>query len=80
MRYPSTPSPTGTDNFYYISMAQAIIANGQVFWANNILTLYGLVPGTSPLGATLFASVICSVTGLSIYQYIFFHGFIFSLI
>ena len=80
MRYPSIPSPTGTDNFHYISIAKAIITHGQIFWANNILSLYGLVPGTSPLGATLFASVICSVTGLSIYQYIFFHGLIFSLI
>ncbi len=80
MRYPSTPSPTGTDNFYYISMAQAIISNGQIFWAENILAFYGLFPGTSPLGATIFASVMCSVTGLSIFQYIFLHGFIFSLI
>ncbi len=80
MRYPSTPSPTGTDNFYYISVAKAILYNGQIFWADNILTFYGLFPGTSPLGATLFASVVCSLTGLSIYQYIFIHGFIFSTI
>jgi len=80
VRYPSTPSPTGTDNFYYISMAKVILYNGQIFWADNILTLYGLFPGTSPLGTTLFASVVCSITGFSIYQYIFFHGFIFSLI
>ena len=80
LRYPITPSPTGTDNFYYISMAQAILSNGQIFWAENILSFYGLFPGTTPLGASILATTICSVTGLSIYQYTLVHSITLSLI
>ena len=80
LRYPTTPAPTGTDNFYYISMAQTILLDGEISWAKDILSLYGLFPGTSPLGATLMATMICSITGLSIIQYTFLHGFLLSLI
>ena len=80
LRYPTTPAPTGTDNFYYISMAQTILTNGEIFWAENLLSLYGLFPGTTPLGATILATTLCSVTGLSIFQYIFFNGFLLSLL
>ena len=80
VRYPTTPAPTGTDNFYYISMAQTILIDGKITWAKNILSLYGLFPGTTPLGATIMATTICSITGLSIIQYTFFHGFLLSLI
>ena len=80
LRYPITPSPTGTDNFYYISVAKAIISHGQVFWAEGILSLYGLFPGTDPLGATLLASAITTTTGLSIYDYIIIHSIFLSLI
>ena len=79
LRYPITPSPTGTDNFYYISMAKAIISHGQVFWAEEVLSLYGLFPGTDPLGATLLASTGIAVTGLSIYDYIIIHSIFLSL-
>ena len=80
LRYPITPTPTGTDNFYYISVAKSIILSGQIAWAENILSLYGLFPGTTPLGPTLLASTITSVTGLSIYEYILIHTISFSLI
>ena len=80
LRYPTTPAPTGTDNFYYISMAQTILEDGEIFWAENLLSLYGLFPGTTPLGATILATTLCSVTGLSIFQYIFFNGFLLSLL
>ena len=80
LRYPITPSPTGTDNFYYISMAKAIISHGQVFGAEEVLSLYGLFPGTSPLGATLLASAVTTVTGLSIYDYIIIHSIFLSLL
>lgn len=80
LRYPITPTPTGTDNFYYISMAKSIILSGQIAWAENILSLYGLFPGTTPLGPTLLGSTITSVTGLSIYEYILIHTVSFSLI
>lgn len=80
LRYPITPTPTGTDNFYYISMAKSIILSGQITWAENILSLYGLFPGTTPLGPTLLGSTITSVTGLSIYEYILIHTVSFSLI
>ncbi|SVD31494.1 uncharacterized protein METZ01_LOCUS384348, partial [marine metagenome] len=33
LRYPITPYPTGTDNFFYISMAKSVISNGQIFGA-----------------------------------------------
>ncbi|SVD82497.1 uncharacterized protein METZ01_LOCUS435351, partial [marine metagenome] len=39
LRYPMTPSPTGDDNFYYISMATSIITHGQIFWAEALLSL-----------------------------------------
>jgi len=80
LRYPVTPSPTGTDNFYYISMIQAILSNGQIFWAENLLSFYGLFPGTSPLGAPILATTICSVTGLSVHQYQLVHSITLSLI
>ena len=80
LRYPTTPAPTGTDNFYYISMAQTILTDGEIFWAENLLSLYGLFPGTTPLGATILATTLCSVTGLSIFQYVFFNGFLLSLL
>ena len=80
IRYPITPSATGTDNFYYISMVQAILSHGQIFWAENILSFYGLFPGTTPLGSSIFATTICSVTGLSIHQYQLIHSIILSLI
>ena len=80
IRYPITPAPTGTDNFYYMSMINAIISNGEIFWAENILSLYGLFPGTSPLGASILATAICTITGLSLYQYIIIHSLSLSLI
>ena len=79
-RYPTTPSPTGTDNFYYISMTNSILSNGEIFWAEHVLSLYGLFPGTSPLGAPILATTICAITGLSIYQYIILHSLSLSLI
>ena len=80
LRYPITPTPTGTDSFYYISMAKSILLNGQIAWAENISSFYGLFPGTTPLGSTLLASTITSVTGLSIYEYILIHTISLSLI
>ena len=70
LRYPITPAPTGTDNFYYITMVKSILLNGQIEWSDNLASLYGLFPGTTPLGSTLLASTISSVTGLSIFEYI----------
>ena len=80
IRYPTTPAPTGTDNFFYISMAQTILTDGEIFWAKNVLSLYGLFPGTTPLGATLMVTSICSITGLSVIEYTFIHGILLSLI
>ena len=61
-RYPITESPTGTDNFYYISAVKAILDSGEIFWAENLLSLYGLFPGTTPLGSLILASVITGVS------------------
>ncbi len=80
LRYPTTPSPTGTDNFYYISMVNSILSHGEIFWAEHLLSLYGLFPGTSPLGASILATTICTVTGLSIHQYLIVHSLSLSLI
>ena len=80
LRYPITPAPTGTDNFYYISVVDSIISNGEIFWAEHILSLYGLFPGTSPLGAPILATTICTITGLSIHQYLIVHSLSLSLI
>ena len=80
LRYPITPSPTGTDNFYYISMAKSVISNGQIIGAEELLSLYGLFPGTTPQGATLLASAVTFTTGLSIYDYVLIHGISLSLI
>jgi hypothetical protein len=79
LRYPITPAPTGTDSFYYISMTKSIILSGQIVWAENIVSLYGLFPGTTPLGSTLLASTVTSVTGLSIFEYILIHTIFLSL-
>ena len=61
-------------------MAKSIISHGQVFWAEEPLSLYGLFPGTSPLGATLLASAVTTTTGLSIYDYVLINGMFLSLI
>ena len=31
--YPITSSPTGDDSFYYVTIVEAIISEGQIFWA-----------------------------------------------
>lgn len=80
LRYPITQTPTGTDSFYYITMAKSVLLNGQIEWAENITSLYGLFPGTTPLGSTLLASTITSVTGISVYEYILIHTISLSLI
>ena len=80
LRYPITPSATGTDNFYYISVAKAIMSHGQIFWAENVLSLYGLFPGTSPIGAPLLASSFTSLTGITIHDYVLIHSLFLSLV
>ena len=80
LRYPITPSSTGTDNFYYISVAKAIMSHGQIFWAENVLSLYGLFPGTSPIGAPLLASSFTSLTGITIHDYVLIHSLFLSLV
>ena len=79
-RYPITESPTGTDNFYYISAVKAILDSGEIFWAENLLSIYGLFPGTTPLGSLILASVITEVSGLSVHDYHLIHSMFFSLI
>ena len=79
-RYPITESPTGTDNFYYISAVKAILDSGEIFWAENLLSIYGLFPGTTPLGSLILASVITEVSGLSVHDYHLVHSIFFSLI
>ena len=79
-RYPLVPSPTGSDNFYYISMTSQIIQNGQIFWAENSLSLYGLFPGTTPAGVSIFSTAFVQLADISIFQYTAIHGAIFSII
>ena len=80
LRYPITPNPVGTDNFYYISMAKAVLFNGQITWAENLTSFYGLFPGTTPLGSTILVSAITLLTGVSIFEYILIHAIFLSLI
>ena len=55
-RYPITETPTGSDNFFYITEVKAILVHGEIFWAENILSIYGLFPGTTPLGSLISVS------------------------
>ena len=79
-RYPITESPTGTDNFYYISAVKAILVHGEIFWAENLLSIYGLFPGTTPLGSLILATHITEVSGLSVHDYHLDTQYFFSLI
>ena len=79
-RYPITESPTGTDNFYYISAVKAILESGEIFWAENLLSIYGLFPGTTPLGSLILATAITEVSGLSVHDYHLVHSIFLSLI
>ena len=47
-RYPITESPTGSDNFYYVTVVKATLNYGELFWAENLLSLYGCLLYTSP--------------------------------
>ena len=31
-RYPITDTPTGSDNFFYITQVKAILVHGEIFW------------------------------------------------
>ena len=79
-RYPITETPTGSDNFYYISAIKAIMVHGEIFWAENILSIYGLFPGTTPLGSLILASTITEITGLSVHNYHLIHSIFLSLL
>ena len=79
-RYPITETPTGSDNFFYISAVKAILIHGEIFWAENILSIYGLFPGTTPLGSLILASTITEITGLSVHNYHLIHSIFLSLL
>ena len=79
-RYPITESPTGSDNFYYVTVVKATLNYGELFWAENLLSLYGLFPGTTPLGSIILATVIIEVSDLSVHNYHLLHSIIFSSI
>ena len=79
-RYPITETPTGSDNFFYISVVQAILTHGQILWAENILSIYGLFPGTTPLGSLILASAITEITGLSVHNYHIIHSIFLSML
>jgi len=79
-RFPITESPTGTDNFYYISAVKSILIHGEIFWAENLLSFYGLFPGTTPLGSLILATAVTEITGLSVHNYHLIHSFSLSLV
>ena len=78
-RYPITESPSGADNFFYITQVKAILYHGEIFWAENPLSLYGLFPGTTPLGSIMLATAFTEVSGLSVHHYHLFSSFFLSL-
>tara|TARA_B100001250_G_scaffold400768_1_gene411734 strand:- start:4144 stop:5730 length:1587 start_codon:yes stop_codon:yes gene_type:complete len=79
-RFPITESPTGSDNFYYITAVKSILENGEIFWAENVLSFYGLFPGTTPLGSLILGAAITEVTGLSVHNYHLIHSISLSLL
>ncbi|MDG1545284.1 MAG: hypothetical protein P8R32_03425 [Candidatus Poseidoniia archaeon] len=79
-RFPITESPTGSDNFYYVSAIKSILNSGSIFWAENVLSFYGLFPGTTPLGGLILATAITEITGLSIHNYHLIHSVSLSLL
>ena len=78
--FPVTESPTGSDEFYYISAVKSILVHGDIFWAENALSFYGLFPGTSPLGGLILGTTITQVTGLSVHHYSLIHSISLSLL
>ena len=79
-RFPITESPTGSDNFFYISAVKSILVHGEIFWAENLATIYGLYPGTTPLGSLILAGTITETTGLSVHNYHLIHSVSLSLL
>ena len=51
-----------------------------MFWAHESLSLYGLYPGTTPMGSIIVASALTEVTNLSVHDYQLVHSFLFSLV
>ena len=79
-RFPITESPTGSDNFYYISAIKSILNHGEIFWAENLLSFYGLFPGTTPLGSLILGTTVIEITGLPVHNYHLIHSISLSLI
>ena len=79
-RFPITESPTGADNFYYISAVKSILNQGEIFWAENLLSFYGLFPGTTPLGSLILGTTVIEITGLPVHNYHLIHSISLSLI
>ena len=79
-RFPITDSPTGSDNFYYIFAVKAILTHGEIFWAENLLSFYGLFPGTTPLGGLILATAVTEITGLSVHHYHLIHSVSLSIL
>ena len=79
-RFPITESPTGSDDFFYITEVKSILNYGEIFWAENLLSFYGLFPGTSPLGSIILGTAITEVTGLPVHNYHLIHSVSLSLL
>ena len=79
-RFPITESPTGSDNFFYITEVKSILVHGEIYWAENLLSFYGLFPGTTPLGSLILATAITEVTGLSVHNYHLIHSLSLTLL
>ena len=79
-RFPITESPTGSDNFYYISAVKSILDHGEIFWAENLLSFYGLFPGTTPLVSLILGTAIIEITGLPVHNYHLIHSISLSII
>ena len=79
-RYPIVESPVGSDSFFNISSTKTILDTGQFFWAKNILSFYGLFPGSTPLGGLILSSTIIELTGLSVHSYQLIHIILMSFL
>ncbi|MDP6236896.1 MAG: hypothetical protein QF459_05150 [Candidatus Poseidoniia archaeon] len=80
LRLPFVPAPTGFDAFLYQLQVRATLDTGALFWATQPASLWGLVPGTIPAGATTIVATGSVLTGLPLQEYLLLHSPLLALL
>ncbi|MEC8877643.1 MAG: hypothetical protein VX554_00515, partial [Candidatus Thermoplasmatota archaeon] len=80
LRVPFVPAPTGFDAFLYQLQVRATLDTGALFWATRPTSLWGLVPGTIPAGATTLVATGSALTGLPLQEYLLLHSPLLALL